>query len=87
MQKTATNYNTAIPTTQEVDLSFAFDDSQNLQAVDMTDDEMKETEGAFVPIVLNLAGRFITSQVAKHHLTNVGLVYGTYTWGKSQGKK
>ncbi|AKG18120.1 hypothetical protein AAX09_00330 [Moraxella bovoculi] len=35
--------------TQEADLSFAFEDTQNLQAVAMTDKEMAETEGAWVP--------------------------------------
>lgn len=35
--------------TQEADLSFAFDDTQNLQAVAMTDSQMRETEGAWVP--------------------------------------
>ncbi|STZ07854.1 Uncharacterised protein [Moraxella caprae] len=34
--------------TQATDLSFAFDDTQNLQAVAMTDSEMQETEGAWV---------------------------------------
>lgn len=34
---------------QATDLSFAFDDTQNLQAVAMTDKEMAETEGAWIP--------------------------------------
>lgn len=34
---------------EATDLSFAFDDTQNLQAVAMTDKEMAETEGAWVP--------------------------------------
>ncbi|WP_435938905.1 hypothetical protein ACSF85_00320 [Moraxella bovoculi] len=35
--------------TQEADLSFAFEDTQNLQAKEMTLAEMQETEGAWVP--------------------------------------
>ena len=33
--------------TKQADLSFAFDDAENLQAVFMTDGQMQETEGAF----------------------------------------
>lgn len=46
---------------------------------------MAEMEGAFIPIILNVGGRFVTNQLAKHYISNAGLVYGTYTWGKSQG--
>ncbi|WP_435931739.1 hypothetical protein ACSF86_00275 [Moraxella bovoculi] len=72
-------------TTSQADLSFAFDDVENLQTVAMTDKEMAEMEGAFIPIILNVGGRFITNQLAEHYISNAGLVYGTYTWGKSQG--
>ncbi|ANB90712.1 hypothetical protein MOVS_00360 [Moraxella ovis] len=34
---------------EATDLSFAFDDTQNLQAVAMTDSQMQETEGAWIP--------------------------------------
>ena len=34
---------------QQADLSFAFDDVENLQATDMTLVEMQETQGAFSP--------------------------------------
>ncbi|MDO4896035.1 MAG: hypothetical protein Q3971_01625 [Moraxella sp.] len=37
-----------LPTTAQADLSFAFGDVENLQAVAMTDKEMKETEGAAI---------------------------------------
>ena len=33
---------------QQADLSFAFDDVENLQAVAMTDGQMQETQGAWV---------------------------------------
>lgn len=36
--------------TQQVDLSFAFDNVENLQATDMTLAEMQETEGAALPL-------------------------------------
>lgn len=77
------------PTTTQADLSFAFDDAENLQTKEMTTTEMQETEGAVLPvgILLNVGGRFVTNQLAKHYISNAGLVYGTYTWGKSQGKQ
>ncbi|STY86111.1 Uncharacterised protein [Moraxella ovis] len=45
--------------TQEADLSFAFNDTQNLQAVAMTDSQMQETEGAWIPNAIGgLAGMY-----------------------------
>ena len=45
--------------TQEADLSFAFEDTQNLQATVMTDSEMQETQGAWVAnAVGGLAGMY-----------------------------
>ncbi|SPX86974.1 hypothetical protein [Moraxella ovis] len=45
--------------TQATDLSFAFDDTQNLQAVAMTDSQMQETEGAWIPNAIGgLAGMY-----------------------------
>ncbi|VEG13221.1 hypothetical protein [Moraxella cuniculi] len=81
-----THYNTVSPQT---DLSFAFDDSQNLQATAMTEQEMAETEGAWFPvaIALNVGGRFVANQLVKHYIGNASLAYGTYSWGKNQGKK
>lgn len=40
------------PVTTQADLSFAFDDAENLQALAMTDGEMAETQGAALPPVL-----------------------------------
>jgi hypothetical protein len=39
-------------TAQEMELSFAFDDAENLQATDMTLVEMQETQGAWVPYAI-----------------------------------
>ncbi|SPX86984.1 hypothetical protein [Moraxella ovis] len=58
--------------TQEADLSFAFEDTQNLQAVAMTDSQMQETEGAVAPLVAIgvihggrfIAQRWVTQRVA-----------------------
>ena len=36
--------------TKQADLSFAFDDVENLQATDMTLAEMQETQGAALPL-------------------------------------
>ena len=100
--ETTTHYNTPSVGTQSIislevndkstlqaDLAFAFDDVGNLQTKDMTVAEMQETEGAFFPIgiALNIGGRFVTNQLVKHYISNASLAYGTYTWGKSQGKQ
>lgn len=70
-------------------MSFAFDDAENLQTKEMTTTEMQETEGVLFPIgiALNVGGRFVTNQLVKHYISNASLAYGTYTWGKSQGKQ
>ena len=39
------------PTATQADLSFAFDDVENVQALAMTDGEMAETQGAILPFV------------------------------------
>ncbi|OOS19716.1 hypothetical protein [Moraxella lincolnii] len=72
--------------TKQADLSFAFDDVENLQAVAMTDGQMQETQGAFFPIGVGLAiaGRFATNQLVKHYIGSAGIAYGTYSFGKSQ---
>lgn len=72
--ETTSHYNTPSTElfTQQVDLSFAFDNVENLQVVAMTDREMAETEGAVVPIVvygLTVGGRImyvgITNNLAR----------------------
>ena len=47
--ETTAHYNTPITelSTKQADLSFAFDDVENLQAVALTDREMAETQGAW----------------------------------------
>ena len=74
---------------QQADLSFAFDDVENLQAVAMTDGQMQETQGVFSPIGVGLAiaGRFATNQLVKHYIGSVGIAYGTYFFGKAQSVK
>lgn len=60
--------------TQDTDLSFAFDDVENLQAIVMTDKEMAETEGAVAPLVAVgvmtgtrfIAQRWVTQKVAQN---------------------
>lgn len=72
--------------TKQADLSFAFDDAENLQAVAMTDKQMEETQGAWVPNVVGgvaggLGGHFgyMSSVVTSGqynfggHLASVGL--------------
>ncbi|MCL1623040.1 hypothetical protein M2R47_02065 [Moraxella sp. Tifton1] len=58
--------------TQTTDLSFAFDDVENLQTKEMTTTEMQETEGAVAPLVAIgvihggrfIAQRWVTQRVA-----------------------
>ncbi|WP_079364148.1 hypothetical protein [Moraxella lacunata] len=55
--ETDVNYNTPVTelSTQTTDLSFAFDDVENLQAIAMTDKEMAETEGVALPYIAGAA--------------------------------
>lgn len=61
-------------TTQEVDLSFAFDDIENLQVKEMTVAQMQETQGAVAPLVAVgvmtgtrfIAQRWVTQKVAQN---------------------
>ena len=52
--ETTAHYNTPITelSSQQADLSFAFDNVENLQAVVMTDGQMQETQGAWVPYAI-----------------------------------
>ncbi|MDO4426756.1 MAG: hypothetical protein Q4B88_01360 [Moraxella sp.] len=47
----STTSNADLSSGQTADLSFAFDNAENLQAVAMTDKEMAETEGAALPFL------------------------------------
>ena len=86
--ETTAHYNTPVTelSTKQADLSFAFDDVENLQAVALTDREMAETQGAWVPnvvggVVGGLGGHFgyMSSVVTSGqynfggHLASVGL--------------
>lgn len=65
--------------TQDTDLSFAFDDVENLQAVALTDGQMQETQGAVAPYVgrigLGFAGGFGSSAIGQYHNS------GKVDWG------
>lgn len=52
--------------TQEADLSFAFENTQNLQATVMTDSQMQETQGAWVTTAFGAA------------VGGAGYAYGAY---------
>ena len=85
--ETDVNYNTPSTeltpvtelSTQQADLSFAFDDAENLQATDMTLAEMQETQGAVAPYVgrigLGFAGGFGGSAIGQYHNS------GKVDWG------
>ena len=55
--ETTAHYNTPVTelSSQQADLSFAFDDVENLQATDMTDGQMQETQG--LGFLMQLEGR------------------------------
>ncbi|STZ00844.1 Uncharacterised protein [Moraxella lacunata] len=61
-------------TTSQADLSFAFDDVENLQVKEMTVAQMQETEGAVAPLVAVgvmtgtrfIAQRWVTQKVAQN---------------------
>ena len=71
------HYNTPITESsiKQADLSFAFDDAENLQAVVMTDKEMAETEGAFLPWV---AGAGIGAVGGHFSYMSGAIASGTY---------
>ena len=81
--ETTAHYNTPITeltpvtelSTKQADLSFAFDDAENLQAVVMTDKEMAETEGAFLPWV---AGAGIGAVGGHFSYMSGAIASGTY---------
>ena len=79
--ETTAHYNTPITelSSQQADLSFAFDNVENLQAVVMTDREMAETQGAVAPYVgrigLGFAGGFGSSAIGQYHNS------GKVDWG------
>lgn len=50
--ETSANYNTNQTVEQEIDLSAVFADNQNLQVATLSEQEMKETEGALIPLPL-----------------------------------
>ena len=96
--ETTAHYNTPITelSSQQADLSFAFDNVENLQATDMTLAEMQETQGAVAPYVgrigLGFAGGFGGSAIGQYHnsgkvdwglATNHGL-YGAGLGGASR---
>ncbi|WP_435938903.1 hypothetical protein ACSF85_00310 [Moraxella bovoculi] len=77
--------------TQKADLSFAFDDIENLQATDMTLAEMQETEGAvalLVAIGVIHGGRFITQRWVTQRVAGAALSKGAniYTRNSQQAK-
>ncbi|WP_394261646.1 hypothetical protein [Moraxella boevrei] len=91
------NYNTPNGVTQsavavqpQADLNFAFENSENLQAVAMTDNEMQDTEGAWANFAIGagigaVGGHFsyMSGAIAnnsyswKAHATAVGVGAGT----------
>lgn len=73
---------TVSTTTPQVDLSFAFDDVENLQTKDMTATEMQETEGAVAPAVaygirMGVMGTIGAGANAWNHHSNTG----EWSWG------
>ena len=88
--ETITHYNTPstelTPVTElstpQADLSFAFDNVENLQATDMTLAEMQETEGAVAPLVaygicMGVMGTIGAGANTWNHYSNTG----KWSWG------
>lgn len=53
--ETATHYTTPNPTLQQADLSTVFANTQNLQVATLSEQEMSETEGAWLPYAAGAA--------------------------------
>ena len=72
----------AVPVAQPADLSYAFDDNQNLQIKAMTQQEMDNTEGAVAPIAaygirMGVMGTIGVGANAWNHYSNTG----KFSWG------
>ena len=80
--ETTAHYNTPITelSSQQADLSFAFDNVENLQAVVMTDKEMTETQGAVAPWV---AGAGLGAAAGGIGYT-YGWARGNYKWSNAK---
>lgn len=89
---TTANNNVAIPTTIEVvaitteapnqNLSFAFDNAENIQAVAMTDEQMADTQGAVAPLAaygirMGVMGTVGAVGNTWNHYNNTG----QFSWG------
>ena len=73
---------TVSATTPQADLSFAFDNVENLQATDMTLAEMQETQGAVAPLVaygirMGVMGTIGAGANTWNHYSNTG----KWSWG------
>ncbi|WP_394261902.1 hypothetical protein, partial [Moraxella boevrei] len=81
----------ALVTQPQADLSFAFDNSENLQAVAMTDKQMQETQGAWVANAVGagfggLLGHFgYMGSVASGGQYNLGYHLGSIGTGMGTG--
>lgn len=80
--ETTIHYNTPSTelSTQTADLSFAFDDAENLQVVAMTDREMAETEGAVAPWVVGAGLGAVVGGVGYTY----GWARGKYNWSNAK---
>ena len=65
---------------EATDLSFAFDDTQNLQATVMTDSEMQETEGAVAPWVAGVGLGAAAGGIGYTY----GWARGNYKWSNAK---
>ena len=82
--ETDVNYNTPVTklSTQDTDLSFAFDDVENLQVKEMTVAQMQETQGAVAPLVaygirMGVMGTIGAGANTWNHYSNTG----KWSWG------
>ncbi|MGR2920493.1 hypothetical protein [Acinetobacter sp. 1125_18A] len=71
-----------------LELNDVFDLSQieNIHALELSNIEMEDTKGAFVPFIpvaVAVGSRFVTSQVVKHYISSGSLAYGTFTASRS----
>lgn len=74
-----------------VELSGIFNSSEfeNIQALELSNQEMKDTQGAFVPFIpvaVAFGSRFVTNQFLQHQIRNGTLIYGTYSAANNMHK-
>ncbi|WOE33272.1 hypothetical protein [Acinetobacter sp. SAAs470] len=73
----------------ELNQVFDIEKFDNIQVLELSRQEMKDTQGAFVPFIpvaVAVGTRFITNQFVSHQIRNGMLAYSTYSAANKMNK-